>query len=134
MLRDYLDGFGTALGTGMLGVSGRVGRMISNVPVDVLEKDDRYVVTATIAGYKKEDVKVSYKDGLLFLSGEMNVENDEEVDGRYIVRERAHSCFNRALMLAGVVEDKISAKMDDGVLVVTLPKVAEKEPNSIEIQ
>ena len=46
----------------------------------------------------------------------MNVENDEEVDGRYIVRERAHSCFNRALMLADVVEDKISAKMDDGVL------------------
>lgn len=134
MLRDYLYGFGNALGDGVLDVGGRLGRMISNVPVDIVDMDDSYVVRATIAGYKKDDVRVTYKDGVLQVSGEMNVNMDGDEEAHYLVRERAHSCFNRTFSLPNVAEDEISAKMEDGILVITLPKMAEKEPNKIEIQ
>lgn len=133
-MMDYLDTVADVLGRGVLGATGRMGRMLSNVPVDITEDDEKYVVTATIAGYKKENVSVEYKDCVLSITGEMDVESEDNVDeARYLVRERAHSSFARSFAFKDVDENAIKAKMDNGVLVVTLAKLEKPNPSKIDI-
>ena len=112
-----------------------VGRFITENPVDLKEYEDKYVIVLNAAGFTKEDVEVKYNDGVLVLEGSMSKEENDEDAGKYLIRERkVVSRFSRKFSISNVKEDEISAKMENSVLTVTLPKVEKKEAKKIAIE
>ncbi len=109
-------------------------RTVSYLPkVDVYETDDKVVLEFEVPGVNKEDLKISYSDGVLKVCGEKKAEkNDEKRD--YKMVERYYGKFERSFILPEYVDPKkISAKYTDGVLKVEIPKIEKKE-EEIEIK
>jgi HSP20 family protein len=103
--------------------------------VDVLTKDDDLVIRAELPGLKQEDVDITLQNGVLTISGEHKVDEEEERGG-YHVRERRYGSFRRSMTLPeGVDDSKIHARFEDGVLEVTVEGAAiEQAPKRIEIE
>jgi HSP20 family protein len=102
--------------------------------IDVSEDATRITVTAELPGLEKKDIELSVKDGVLSLRGEKRME-EETRNGKFHRIERRYGSFFRALALPESVEaERIDARFQNGVLVVTLPKRAESRPKSIAIQ
>lgn len=98
------------------------------VAVDVKEEDDRYEIVADVPGLSKEDITIQVNpDRVLTLSGERKSEEEKDEDGYYRL-ERKFGKFMRSFQLPKDVEDnKIRAKCEEGVLTVTIPKMAKPE-------
>lgn len=96
---------------------------------DVKENGSQYEITMDMPGIKKEDVKAELKDGYLTINASSNTSNDEKDDeGRYIRRERySGSCSRSFYVGEAVTEEDISAKFEDGVLKLSVPK-KEQQP------
>lgn len=101
--------------------------------VEMIEKDDKYVVKAELPGIKEDDIEVVVKDGNLAIKGEKKYENDvKEEDYHY--RETSYGSFYRTLSLpSNISEGKIAARYEDGVLEIDLPKEAETKTKKIAI-
>ena len=103
--------------------------------IDVTENDDMIVMTAELPGLVEDDVDLSVRDGVLTLKGEKKHERDEEKDDVHIT-ERSYGSFQRSMPVPDRVDaDKISARFDKGILVVSMPKKAEavSSPRKISI-
>ncbi|CAM8889147.1 unnamed protein product [Rhodiola kirilowii] len=107
-----------------------------NTRIDWKETPEAHVFKADLPGLKKEEVKVEVEDGsVLQISGERSREQEEKND-KWHRMERSSGKFVRRFRLPGNVKmDEIKASMENGVLMVTVPKVEEKKPEvkSIEI-
>jgi HSP20 family protein len=103
--------------------------------VDVLPKNGDLVVRAEMPGITPENVDVSVHNGVLSISGERKVDQQEERAG-YYVRELRHGSFRRSMILPeGVEEEKIHARYQDGILEVTLKgAAAAREPRHVQIE
>jgi HSP20 family protein len=103
--------------------------------VDVLPKNGDLVVRAEMPGITPENVDVSVHNGVLSISGERKVDQQEERAG-YYVRELRHGSFRRSMILPeGVEEEKIHARYQDGILEVTLKgAAAAREPRRVQIE
>ncbi len=96
-------------------------------PTDIVDQGDLYEVRADLPGVRKENVEVSLVGRTLQVEGK-EMREKEEKGKNYVTRERAYGGFSRSVLLPeDVVSDKISAKYEDGVLTVTVPK-AHPEP------
>jgi HSP20 family protein len=103
--------------------------------LDVIETDDEYVVKASLPGISPDDLDVSYTDGVLTITGERIVEDEDLEDGRYLLRERLEGHFTRSIRLRKEIDaDKIEANFVDGVLSLHLPMIEEVKPKRIEVK
>ena len=101
--------------------------------VDVLEKDDKFVVKAELPGMKEEDISVSVVGDTLTIKGEKKTETEVKEEDYYRC-ERAYGSFYRSIPLPSTVDSaKIEASYEDGVLEVTLPKAPEVKPKKIAV-
>lgn len=101
--------------------------------IDLVERDDRYVLRADVPGIKPEDVKIEVDDDILTISAE-HEESEEEKQDSYVRRERRYGSFSRSITLPkGVGADDIEATCKDGVLEVSFPKPKEEERKPITI-
>jgi HSP20 family protein len=100
---------------------------------DVIEREKEYVVKVDLPEVRKEDVKVLFDEGVLTIKGERKVE--KEVKGETIHRtERFYGTFERSFALPGDVDPKgIHAECKDGVLMVSLPRLAVQKPRPLAI-
>jgi HSP20 family protein len=106
----------------------------TGVPVDVEETDDAYVVTASLPGWKPEDVNVTVQEGTLTISGEHQEPEQAEQGTTYHLRERRVASFRRSISFPVPVEaDKAQASYENGVLTLTLPKAESAKPKAIKI-
>jgi HSP20 family protein len=102
--------------------------------VDIKETKDEFIVTAELPGMKKDDIHISYKDGILTLEGERKKETEEK-DVNYHRVERVYGKFSRTFQLPALVnQDKINATYKDGILEIHLPKVEDAKPKEIEVK
>ena len=103
--------------------------------VSVSESSDELVLTAELPGLSADDISIDFENGVLTLRGEKTeAGTDGDEDLRYHVRERTFGSFSRSFTLPrGVDGASIAATFDNGVLSVTLPKVAEAKGRKIEI-
>ncbi len=105
--------------------------------VDIKETDKNYELKADLPGFTKDNISVEYDRDILSIQAhkESSIEDKDE-DGNYIRRERTASSFSRQFMLKNVDEAAISAKFENGVLNLALPKADNKIENRkrIEIQ
>jgi len=106
------------------------------MPLDVIEKDDEFIVKADVAGINPEKIEITYTDNNLSIKGEMSEEREEEgKEGRYHLRERRYGTFSRTISMPGTVDvDAIQAETENGVLQIHLPKKEEVKPHRIEIK
>lgn len=103
---------------------------VLSTPVDWKESSEDHVFVADLPGLKKEDVKVEVSDGLLQISGERNVEKeDDNKDYKWHRVERCRGKFSRSFRLPGNAKaNEVKASMENGVLTVTVPKQEVKKP------
>lgn len=105
-------------------------------PVDIVEKDNAYEVSADLPGFDEKNIEVKLVNGSLCIKGERKAEKEEKREGYYL-SEREFGSFERRFELPeGVDPDKIDASLKKGVLTVTLPKRPEvqKQARKIEIK
>ena len=101
--------------------------------IDVLEKEDGYLIKVELPGVKEEDVNVSVAGGTLTIEGEKKAESEVEKRG-YYYSETSYGSFSRSITMPSIVDaSKIEAHYDKGVLEITLPKAAEVKPKKITV-
>jgi HSP20 family protein len=103
------------------------------VPLDVMEKDDEYEVHASLPGIKPEDVQITVQGNTVTIRGESGAEQERK-DENWIVRERRSGSFYRSFSLPSEVDaGKATARYENGVLVLDLPKAEAAQPRRIQI-
>ena len=97
---------------------------------DVRETENTYELDVDLPGFKKDEVQLELKDGCLTISAAKGLDKDEEEkNGRYLRRERYAGQCSRSFYVGDHVEAKdVSAKFEDGILKITLPKMAQQLP------
>ena len=96
---------------------------------DVRETDNTYELDVDLPGFKKDEVQLDLKDGYLTISAAKGFDKDQEdKKGKYIRQERyAGACSRNFFVGEGIEPRDVSAKFDDGILRVSLPKQVKKE-------
>jgi HSP20 family protein len=108
--------------------------MAWGMPLDVIEKDEAFIVKASVPGIDPENLEITFTDNVLTIKG-MVEEDKEETSARYHMRERRYGSFTRSINLGSRVEgEKIDARYENGVLELTLPKAEEVKPKRIQIK
>lgn len=102
---------------------------------DIRDEGDRFVLEAELPGFRKEDIQLHLKDGILTVSAQRTASSEEKDQrGNYIRRERRFGSFARSFDVAGIDEESISAAYQDGILELTLPKAKPAAPAVRQIQ
>lgn len=94
--------------------------------LDIQENDKEYLVEAELPGIKKEEINVDLNDGRLTISVKRE-EKIEEQKKNYIHRERRMSSMQRSIYLTDAAEDSITAKLEEGMLKINVPKALKTE-------
>lgn len=101
---------------------------------NISENEGEFEITAELPGLDKGDLEITISDGTLEIKGEVEEEEKEEKEGELVRREYHSSSYYRAFTLPEHIdEDKIDAKLDKGVLRVSIPKVEPPEPEKKKI-
>ena len=101
--------------------------------INVIEREKEYKVEVAAPGMTKEDFKIQLSDNNeLVISMEKKNETKEGEEKKYLRREFSYSKFEQALVLPDDVDvSKIGANVQDGVLNITLPKLAPEDKAKI---
>jgi len=100
--------------------------------VDISENDKEYILEAELPGIKKEEINLEVSDDRLTISVNRD-EKTEEKNDNYLRRERRTSSMVRSFSIENVVSDKITAKHENGILTLVLPKKEETKPKGRKI-
>jgi HSP20 family protein len=103
------------------------------VPVDVIDEGDQIRVIADLPGFNKEDIQVYFEDGSLVIKAERKEEKEEK--GRdYIMQERRYGeVYRKVSVPVDVDMEKVSAKYNNGILEIVLPKTEKAQKKVIKI-
>jgi HSP20 family protein len=102
--------------------------------VDISETDNEYLIRAELPAVKKEDVHVTFEDGMLTISGERKQQREEKGEKFHRV-ESFHGTFSRAFSLPDAIDEAaIRAESKDGILTVRVPKRATETKKATEIK
>jgi len=102
--------------------------------VDIIEDEKAYVIKAELPEMKKEDVQVQLEAGVLTITGERKIEQEDKTR-KYHRVERAYGVFARSFELPENIDaNQISAAYKDGVLTVAVAKSAQSLPKQIEVK
>lgn len=104
--------------------------------VDISETDAEYLLKAQLPAVKKDDVHVTFDDGMLTISGERKQEMEEKGE-KYHRIESLHGVFSRSFSLPEAIDAAaIRAESKDGVITVHVPKskAEARKPKEIKIQ
>ncbi|WP_434513626.1 Hsp20/alpha crystallin family protein [Dechloromonas sp. ARDL1] len=94
-----------------------------SIKMDVQEQGDSYLVHAELPGVKKEDIHVVVEGNLVSISAEVKQEKETKEGDRLLRSERYFGKVSRSFQLEQDLDDaKASAKFNDGVLELSLPK------------
>ncbi len=157
--RDMSQLLGHVLGRGFFNDIGDGGTLsaLTSYGVDIREDADHIYVEADLPGFRKEDVDISLQDGVLGITAERREEISEPDSGKegegaeagksksgrpqtsrspdeYLLRERRIQRFVRSFTLPPNVDPQsVQAKMENGVLRVTLNKREESKSRRVEV-
>lgn len=109
----------------------------ASIRTDISETADAYLLEAELPGYTRENIQLSVDGDLLTITAERKSETEEtDKENRVIRSERRYGSCSRSFDISGVNAENISAKYEDGILRLTLPKKEEVVPQArrIDIQ
>ncbi len=99
-----------------------------DLKTNILEQDDKYVLTSEIPGVSKENVKIDVADNTITISVSKKNTTTNNEKKNYLVKEISESNVSRSFYLDNMDENNITAKMDNGVLNITVGKQKEVKP------
>ena len=124
------DFFGDPFGMMPRGRDPLYGKHARNLMrTDVRETEDTYELDVDLPGFKKDEVTVDLQDGYLTISAAKALDKDEsDQKGKFLRQERYAGSMSRSFYVGDDVESAdISAKYEDGILKISVPKAAHKE-------
>lgn len=89
--------------------------------VDIKENEREYIVEAELPGVSREEITVDLKDDRLTIAVERNEQLNVEKEN-YIRRERRYGSLSRTFSVPNIVRENASAKFENGILTIILPK------------
>jgi len=101
--------------------------------VDIREEKDRFVVLADIPGVDPKDIDITADQGVLTIRGERRSEKRDTQDGYERVERVAGSFLRRFALPESASTETITAKQNNGVLEVTIPKQPQVQPRRIAV-
>lgn len=105
--------------------------------LDVYETDEAAFIEAELPGVKKDDININVEDGVLTISAEKNIEEEEQKGRKYFTKEIKHGSFKRAFEIPEYLnEEDIKAKFNEGILKIEIPRKEEevKKNKKIDIE
>ncbi len=99
---------------------------------DIIENDKDYVLKVDLPGVDKKNISLDFNNQYLTLSVNQE-EEQEDKNQKYIRKERSRFSYSRSYYLDKADEDKIKAKLDNGILTITIGKSDEEIKKSITI-
>ena len=120
--RSPFDGFGR-----VFELANQLNRYSNmGLAADLFEDDDHYFARVELPGVKKGDLSLELNDGTLLIGFERDSKADENQES---------AVWKRAVTVPdGVDAAKVSAKLEDGILTVTLPKSEARKPRKISVK
>ncbi|MEN6330206.1 MAG: Hsp20/alpha crystallin family protein [Methanobacteriaceae archaeon] len=105
--------------------------------MDVTENDENITVVTDLPGVNKDDIKIDITEDTLTIDVKFEEESEEEGEEEgvmYHKKERNYGEANRTIVLpANIKMDEVTAKFDNGVLTVVLPKLEQKEVFEVKV-
>ena len=103
--------------------------------IDIKDKDHAYEISAELPGVEKKDIHLTLDNGILTLEAELKQEDKEEKDGKLIRQERRYGKFMRSFNVGNKVhEEDIRADFNNGILILTAPKISEAQSRARKIE
>jgi HSP20 family protein len=138
LLDDFGRGYWQPLRQSLYAAGPLVRRELSwdtrTPPVDLVETEKGYEITAELPGLDEKSIEVKIANGTLIIEGEKQEEKEEKKKDYYL-HERSFGAFARSFGIpAGTDANKIEASFKNGVLTVTLPKTAEAQKPAKKIE
>ena len=94
---------------------------------DIKEKQNSYELAIDLPGFKKDEISIDLSNGYLTIQAAKGLDKDEQdKDGRYIRRERYAGSMSRSFYVGDVKPEDVSAKFEDGILKLDLPKAGQR--------
>lgn len=101
-------------------------------PINAWEDDQSVVIEAELPGFKIDQVQVTWEKQVLTISGARDAGTVGAA--QWLHRERATGQFSRSITVNREIDpNAISASITDGVLTITLPKIAASQPRKIQV-
>jgi HSP20 family protein len=101
--------------------------------VNIKETGDDFEVEMAAPGMKKQDFKIELNNNVLTISSEKQEENETKEGKNVTRREFSYQSFSRSFALPAIVEtDKITAKYENGLLKLNIPKKEEAKPKPMK--
>lgn len=109
--------------------------VFSSFRTDIEDNGKSLILSADLPGFRKEDIHVDVEGDRLTINAERH-SNYEKKDerGSYLRCERSYGSYRRSFSLDGINADTISAKYENGVLRLELPKLDEVKPESRRLE
>ena len=105
-----------------------------NLAIDMYETDDALIVEAALPGFREDEVEIEEQNGILNIRAQHRSERKEEGES-WLVQERSIQILERTVPLPVEVKvDKAEATLENGVLHITLPKVAAQKSLTTRIK
>jgi HSP20 family protein len=100
---------------------------------DIYETEEALTVLMEMPGVERKDVSIALENDVLRVEGRIDFNKYEGMEPVYTEFNVGH--YTRSFTLSSKIDrEKISAQLDDGVLVLTLPKATEAQPRRIAVQ
>ncbi len=111
------------------------GQRLAPYAVDVREDADHFYVEAELPGFGKDDVDITLENQMLTIAAERKSEKEEKnKKGELLLHERRYNRFLWSFTLPPTVDEQsVNAKLDNGVLTITLNKREETKPRRIQV-
>lgn len=112
--------------------NGETVKSLLSPKIDIYDGEDHFELSAELPGVEQDDINVEVLDGVLTITGEKKFSRESKGDAHVV--ERSYGSFKRSFRLNDAIDaDNITASFKNGVLVMTLPKVAEQKPEPRKI-
>ena len=111
-------------------------RSLQNIMnTDIKETAKQYILEIYMPGFSKKDINLSFDDGYLTISAKQECNEKEDSKHNYLRRERCVGSCKRSFYIGEVDSSDIFAKLENGILNITIPKSKIKpETTTIEIK
>ena len=103
------------------------------LPLDIYETEEAFVVKGFLPGVSADQIDITAQQNTVTIRAEQQVEQQEGV--RYYLRERPAGTWLRSFELPVAIDaNRIEARLQNGVLTLTLPKAPETKPHKVQIK
>ncbi|MDD2913347.1 MAG: Hsp20/alpha crystallin family protein [Candidatus Pacebacteria bacterium] len=102
--------------------------------IDVYRSNDDLIVRAPIAGARTEDIGIVIENDILKISGKRE-KTEEDIGKSYFLKECYWGTFTREIVLPVEVDkQRTKAKIEDGILIITMPIIEREKIKSVELE